>query len=334
MKAYLLKTGLFASAFALVAGSALAADKVVFVVDWYPAGHTGFTHVGVQEGFFAEEDLDVSIEIARGSADAVTRIASGAADVGNASMGALMAAAAENGGTIPAKAVMAIYTKAPDSIVTYDGSGIDKIADLKGRKLGTATFNGSNTIWPGIAALNGIDADDVPLTKVDFNAVGSILATGQVDAVIGWRTSALAYVPMLEETGKTMKVLPWSDYGYEGYNWSLVASDNFIEERPEVLKRFVRAYKKTVEFVLANPEKAAADVHGMVSTTDEATNLKQIQEMTPMVRNEISEKDGLGTLTPELVATTWQWVATSQDYADDRIDPDSVVDRSFLPSAE
>ncbi len=330
MKQGFLRALICAGTVAFGTGSAFAADKVAFVVDWYPAGHTGFTHIGVQEGFFAAENLDVAIEIARGSSDAVTRVASGNIDVGNAALGALMAAAAENNG-VPAKAIASIYTKAPDSIVTYQGSGIEKIADLKGRKLGTATFNGSNTIWPGIAEINGISADDVPLTKVDFNAVGSILATGQVDAVIGWRTSALAYVPMLKETGKTMKVLPWSEYGYEGYNWSLIASDKFLTERPDVAKRFVRAYLKTVNFVIANPEKAAADVHAMVSSTDEAVNLAQIKEMTPMVENEISKRDGLGTLTPELVATSWGWVAKAQQLPLDKINPESVIDRSFLP---
>ena len=59
-----------ASVLVMSCASASANDKVKFVLDWFPAGYIGFTHVGVKEGFFATEGLDVSIDIGRGGSDA------------------------------------------------------------------------------------------------------------------------------------------------------------------------------------------------------------------------------------------------------------------------
>jgi NitT/TauT family transport system substrate-binding protein len=51
------------------------------------------------------------------------------------------------------------------------------------------------------------------------------------------------------------------------------------------------------------------------------------------VRNEISAKYGLGAFDPGLVTETWKWVYQSQDLDPAKIDPQSVVDRSFVPKS-
>src|SRR5262249_43983744 len=72
--AIILATGVLASA------AARAADKVDFMIDWVPSGEEAYPYVGVQEGFFAQEGLDVTIRIGRGSVDVITKLATGTAD--------------------------------------------------------------------------------------------------------------------------------------------------------------------------------------------------------------------------------------------------------------
>jgi NitT/TauT family transport system substrate-binding protein len=307
---------------------AKADEKVKFVLDWFPAGYIGFAHVGIKEGFFKEEGLDVSIEIGRGGSDAVARVASGTDDFGAASLSSLMNAAAN--APLPAKAVLAIYSKSPDSIVARVGTGIDSIKDLEKKTLATATFSGSNQVWPVIAKNNKLNPDDVNFLKVDNNALGPMLAAGKVDAVISWVTSIPLYSKLAEASGVKLKVIPWSDFGLSGYNWSLIASDKIIKERPEVAKKFVRAFKKSLEFALAHSDQAGMDVHELAPDTDAKTNAIEIEAMRPLVENEISKKTGLGDFDPSLVAETWKWVALSQGYAENKISPESVIDRSLI----
>jgi NitT/TauT family transport system substrate-binding protein len=322
------RSAVVAVIFSFMCVPAKADEKVKFVLDWFPAGYIGFAHVGIKEGFFKEEGLDVSIEIGRGGSDAVARVAAGTDDFGAASLSSLMNAAAN--APLPAKAVLAIYSKSPDSIVARVGTGIDFIKDLEKKTLATATFSGSNQVWPVIAKNNKLNPDDVNFLKVDNNALGPMLAAGKVDAVISWVTSVPLYSKLAEASGVKLKVIPWSDFGLSGYNWSLIASDKIIKERPEVAKKFVRAFKKSLEFALAHSDQAGMDVHELAPDTDAKTNAIEIEAMRPLVENEISKKTGLGAFDPSLVAETWKWVALSQGYAENKISPESVIDRSLM----
>jgi len=61
---------------------ALAADKVTFQLDWLPGGDKAPKYVCIQQGFFADKDLEVSIAGGRGSTDATTKLATGNSDIG------------------------------------------------------------------------------------------------------------------------------------------------------------------------------------------------------------------------------------------------------------
>ncbi len=323
-------TALFATCvLALASAPAGAAEKVRFVLDWFPSGYISFTHVGVKEGFFAAEGLDVAIDIGRGGADAVTRVASGTDDFGGASMAALMSAEANT--PISAKAVVAVYSKSPDAIITKSGSGISSIKDLAGKTVATAAFSGSNALWPVIAKMNGLDPNSVHLLKVDDNALGPMLLTGKVDAVIAWTTEEASFSTLLAGTTTKLTVLPWFKVGLQGYNWSVLASGPMIKSHPDTVRKFARAYLRAMQFVVDHPEKASQDLHEMVPDISVAISVAEIKAMKPLVINEISARTGLGRFDPALIGDAWQWVAQSQGFAPDRIDPQSVVNRSFVP---
>jgi NitT/TauT family transport system substrate-binding protein len=314
--------------FALGMSLAHAADKVVMQLDFLPGGDKAFSYVGVKEGFFAAEGLEVTILPGRGSADAVTKVASGNADVGGGGLAALMMAAAES--NAPVKAIMSLYSKQPDALFTVKGGSIDNLKGAVGKTVATPTFSSSNTLWPVVLEANGIDPAKIKLLKVDPSALAPMLAQGKVDATINWVTVAPAFEKVLAQAGKQLQVLPWSGYGLDGYGYSLFASDKMIKERPDVLRRYMRAFKKSVDFALANPAKAAADLKAMVPEADVATLEAELRASIPLIQNDISKRDGIGTFEPKLLAATWAWVAKSMDYAPNKIDPEKIVDRSFL----
>jgi NitT/TauT family transport system substrate-binding protein len=93
-------------------GSAAAVDKVTFQLGWLPTGDISAAYVGVQNGMFEAEGLDVTIRTGRGSLDAVSKIGTGVSDIGATGLGAVMQFAAE--GPVPIKVIMSQYTKMPD----------------------------------------------------------------------------------------------------------------------------------------------------------------------------------------------------------------------------
>ena len=60
----------------------------------------------------------------------------------------------------------------------------------------------------------------------------------------------------------------------------------------------------------------AAEVDAAVATA-------QIADSMPLTFNEISEADGLGTMTPERIASTWEWVAKANELSVDSLDPET-----------
>jgi NitT/TauT family transport system substrate-binding protein len=318
-----------AVAFVTTSAGAFAADKVVYQLDWLPSGEETFPYVAQKEGYFAAANLDVEIRIGRGTTDVLAKMSTGNAEFGSGGLGALMQAAAQ--GPIPVKAVLSIFNKQPDAIFTYEGSGIKTIKDLAGRTVATATFTSSNTLWPVVADINGLDISKVKLIKTDPTATAAMVATGKADALINWVTSGGEIEAVLKEAGKKMVVLPWSEFGLDGYGLSIFATDAEIANHPDVVARFVAACEKAIQFSLANPEAAAKDLKAAVPLVDLDPSITEVRTTIPVTKNEISDKYGMGTFNPELVDRTWKWIAKSQSYPLDKLDPEKVIVRSFVP---
>lgn len=219
-------------------GAALAADRVNFQLDWLPGGDKAPVYVGVQQGFFADEGLEVKISSSRGSTDALTKIATGQAEMGSADIGALMAARAQD--TLPISAVYMIFNQAPHAFFTLESSDINTITDIAGKKVATSPFTSSNAFMPLVLRANNMPTDAVTLTKSDPGALGPMLMTGNTDAIIAWVTNIALFQAQAASAGNRIRVLPWSDAGLELYSSAIVASDTFLKDRPEVAKRFMR----------------------------------------------------------------------------------------------
>jgi len=312
-----------------VNGTAGAAEKIMFLIDWLPSGDKAVPYLGVQKGLFAAEGLDVTVQSARGSSEVVTRLGTATADIGTGGLSALLQAKAQN--SVPVKAVYSIYTLQPDAIFTTDGSGITTLKDVAGKKIATATFSSSNVTWPLLLQTNGVDPAQVDLIKADPGALAPMLAAGRVVATINWTTVAPAFEKPLAETGKKLKVIPWSQFGYEGYGLSVFVSEKMLAERPDAVKKFLRAYAKATELAIADPKAAAAALKTMVPEIDEAVAERQFVASVPLIVNDIAKANGPGTFQKALLAKTWEWTAKAQNIPLDKLDPETAVDRSLLP---
>ncbi len=323
----MIKTASIAAALSTFASSPFAADKVTFQLDWLPGGDKAPVYVGIEEGIFADAGLDVSIANGRGSTEAITKIATGTADIGVADIVALLAAKATD--DVPVTGVYSVFSIAPHTFVFPSDSGIKSVKDVAGKKIATSPFTSSNLFLPLLLEVNGVPEDSITLTKVDPGALGPMMITGATDVVISWVTSVENYKAQAAQAGMELSILPWDDAGLEFYATSVIASDKFLAERPDVAKRFVEAYAKAIEFTWAHPEKAAQDVHSIVPEVDVSTALSTINSIRGLVYNPISDANGLGAFDPERLATTWQWTAKAQGLDEAAFDPETAVNRSF-----
>ena len=157
-----------------------------------------------------------------------------------------------------------------------------------------------------------------------------MLATGQVDATINWSTASPPFVKALGATGKKLKMLPWSAAGFDGYGYSVFVADKLIAEKPDVAKRFVKAYVAAAKAALADPKDVAKTMKSVFPEMDEALVEEQFMTIVPLIMNDITKAEGFGTLDKTRLAKTWEWTAKAQNMPLDKIDPEKAVNRSFL----
>lgn len=324
--------------FALLGGLALAAttssahalDEVTFQLDWLPGGDKSPIYVCIEQGFCEEAGIEISIEQGRGSSEAVTKLATGISDVGTAGLGALMAAVVAE--DVPVTAVMSYFNEGPHAFYTLEGNDIESVEDVRGMTIATSPFTSSNVYLPLILSDLGMTEDDITLNKMDPGALGPTLMTGQADAIIAWVVDITRYTAQAEEAGRDLVVIPWSTAGLELYSASVMASDAFLQERPDVARRFLAAYQRSIIFAHENPSVAAEAVVTVVPELDLASIEGGVNDAMLLVFNEVTEADGLGSFEPDRLASTWERVAAAQGFDPAALDPESIVDRSFLPT--
>ena len=101
---------------------AAAADAVDFQLDWTPGGISAAYYLGVEQGCFTDQDIDVTISRGYGAADAVTKVATGVADFSVTDLGVIIGTIAES--DAPVKAIMPIVSQTPMAIAVMADSEI------------------------------------------------------------------------------------------------------------------------------------------------------------------------------------------------------------------
>jgi NitT/TauT family transport system substrate-binding protein len=182
------------SAIAALGAAALPAlaqtTPIKFQLDWRYEGPQAMFLVPLAKGYYQAEKLDVTVDAGNGSGGAVTRVASGAYDMGFADIAALMEFHANNP-TAPNKpvAVMMVYNNTPAAVLALKKSGIKAPKDLDGKKLGAPVFDAGRRAFPIFAKANGVGS--VAWTSMDPTLRETMLARGDIDAITGFSFTSL-----------------------------------------------------------------------------------------------------------------------------------------------
>lgn len=304
-----------------------AADLVTIQLSWTPSGERAHFYLAKEAGLFAAEGLEVRIVPGKGAADALIKVATGAADFGESGLNALLAAKLAS--NAPVKSIIPVHTKVPDALLTTTTSGIGSLKDVEGKRVATSPFTSSNGPWPMLLKLNGVDPQKVTLINAAPTALTAMLATDKTDAIIQFSNTAPLVMQALREANKELVVIPWAQYGMSGYSGTIVTSEKMLVSRRDTVARFVRAMKKALLMTRQDPAAAAAALKANVPESDSGVAEAVIRVTLPLIFNENTERYGFAVFSPTLVAQTWEWVAKEQGVPLNRIDPMTAVDLSF-----
>ena len=204
---------------------------------------------GIKKGFFAEQGLDVKVVTVAGGVEAVTAAAAGEAELGG--MGSPIVVGATAG--VPIK-IIASPPAAGQHFILVARPQYKTLADLKGKPVspggpGQGTIQAFNVI----ARAKGLKPSD--FLYVNAGTTGNALAAlqaGKVEAIITSETTGVK--AELEGFGKVMERAV--DYFGHYQHTFIFATQKFIDAKPEAIRGFLAAFRKTVEYIKTHQEEA------------------------------------------------------------------------------
>ncbi|WP_082542001.1 MULTISPECIES: ABC transporter substrate-binding protein [unclassified Rhizobacter] len=322
-----------ALAIAFLAQAAIAQDTPIkFQLDWRFEGPAAMFLVPAAKGYFKAEKLDVTIDAGNGSGGAVTRVASGAYDMGFADLAALMEFHANNP-TAPSKpvAVMMVYNNTPAAVLALKKSGIRSPADLNGRKLGAPVFDAGRKAWPIFAKANGIAT--VAWTAMDPPLRETMLVRGDVDAITGFSFTSLLNLEARGVKADDVVVLPYPQFGVKLYGNAVIVSQEFLKKNPDAVKAFLRAFAKGMKDVVADPAAAVATVKARDGIINDALELRRLKlTLDATVLTADARAEGFGAVRAPRLSLMASQVSDAFG-TKERVNPAAVWSDLYLPDA-
>jgi len=202
-------------------------------------------------GYFEEEEINVTWVPFRGGSSVIKAMISGELDGGAIGSVPAIIRAASKEGALKIVAVGQIETMEypGDVLVAMKDSGIAEIGDLQGKKVAVHKL-GTTLDFTLRTALKQNDVEDVTIVPVSIPSQIPALEEGEVDAVFLFPT----YYPYV--AGETNVLLTPGDVFEGGVPISIVVfREEVIDSNPEGVRRFVKAYLRGIKWATENPDE-------------------------------------------------------------------------------
>jgi ABC-type nitrate/sulfonate/bicarbonate transport system substrate-binding protein len=209
----------------------------------------------------------------------------------------LVASAVVTGGA-GIKIIGAQFQKNPYAMLSMADKPINTPRDMIGKKIGVQAI--VEPVWAAFLKANHIDPNSITKVPVQFDPLP--LTTGVVD---GW----LAYITnepiTLRSRGFKVVTFLFADYGYPLAGDVYEVTDKTIKERRDAVKAFLRAQIRGWKEALADPAlcaRLAVEKYGKNLGLNVAEQTLQSKAQNALVVTDDTKKNGLFTMTPELIA--------------------------------
>lgn len=215
-------------------------------------------YVAIEEGYFEEEGIDLTLVTGFGADKTMTAVISGEADIGF--MGSEASIYTYNEGANDYVVNFAQLTqRAGNFLVAREEMPEFQWKDLIGKEvLGGRKGGMPEMVFEYILKQNGIDPQkDVKIDQsIDFGSTGAAFSEGKGDFTVEFEPGATT----LEEAGKGHVVASLgTDSGYVPYT-AFSAKKSYIEENKEALQGFTNALQKGMDYVQTHTPEEIAEV--------------------------------------------------------------------------
>ena len=204
-----------------------------------------------EKGYFEEMGLDVEMVEFQGGPAEIAAMSSGDIDISQIGHGA-------HALCIEGQAVVFGLdgTSLADAVIANKKKGIEKIEDLKGKKVAVTSGTSAEIILNLALEQAGLKQSDLELVEMDANGIVSAIVSGNIDACATWSPGTGTIINALKDDALVLGTN--KDYlDKVTFPSSFITTQKYVDAHRDVLVRFERALQKAADYRAANIDEIA-----------------------------------------------------------------------------
>lgn len=300
-------------------------DQVTFALNWLATGEAAGWFLALDKGFFKENNIDVTIARGFGSGDTTKRVAAKRAEFGVADMGAVILQRINEG--VQVRGVGMFYGRAPHAVFFRTDSTIKSPKDLETRNIACPATSANKLMFPAFAAGAGFDAKKVEWRITDPAVAIATFAAGKTDAVCEFITSGPKIVAQTPQ--KTSHFL-YADFGFRAYANAVVVHEDMIRQNPDLVRRFVRAAMRGLDYAVKNPDEAIKALLKFQPENKPALAAEEWAVAASLIMTDEAKRNGVGYMDPERMAVTFDLVTSAFELNKNKDKVENIFSNDFL----
>lgn len=233
----------------LAATPSFGADKMTLLLDWFVNPDHGPIIIAQENGYFADQGLEVQVIAPADPADPPKLVAAGKADLAVSYQPSQHLHVAEG---LPLMRVGTLVATPLNCLLVLKDGPVQNIADLKDGKIGFSVAGVEEALLTTVLSNHGVDIDDVELVNVNWSLSPSLMS-GQVDAVIGaFRNFELNQMTIEGVDGRCFYI---EEEGVPTYD-ELIYVANRDTMNTDQIRRFLRATELATQYIVNHPTES------------------------------------------------------------------------------
>ena len=295
---------------------------MTFMAGYKPQANLPFVgvYVAQEKGFFAEENLQVTIEHSSGQGEHLQLLAAGKVQVTTQDAAVLLQRRADPG--LPLVSIALIGQRGQQAYAALQDSGMTTPKDWEGHTVG---YKG--TPPPDLFALlkaAGADADKVEIINVGFDP--RLLTEGKVDVYPVYKSNEPF---LIRSWGYEITLWDAADYGVPTLGLAYVTGEDILKQNPEMLQRFLRAALKGIDDAIQHPDEAVQIVMKYAGPeSDPALMRYMLDTEIQDAQTDLTRQHGIGWQTVE----QWQALAEMLQPEIGNVDAGAAFTTELLPA--
>lgn len=276
-------------------------QHVTMMMNFTYSGHHSPVFYGVQQGYYKDAGIDLTIEPGGGSLKTVQAVGAGHADFGWSDAPSIITGV-EAG--VPVHGLGAFEQNGSSAVISLADEGIKTPKDLEGKSVGITPGDALSQTFPAFLRANNVDPAKVHVVNVDAASKIAVLVKGSVDAIVGFDENQAPVVA--QKSGKKVSTMLYSDYGIPMLGLGLLTSNKLIKSNPDLVEAMYKATVKSWTQAAKHPEAAIDAIESAVGQQlpAKALLLEQFERQIPLLHSKDRPDAPIGSNTEAQWKTT------------------------------